>query len=302
MLLLCGTGALYFWLGDGGAGAALKDFLHLTEEVGETQMRQAAGSPEVENAAQSRLEEQEASAAAEPEDGVQAESPADAGEGAVGESAGTAEESPAQEESVVFGSVEDDYFEDALFLGDSRTVGMYEYGELEEIATFYASTGMTVYKLFEEKLAQFPGEKEPVSVEEALTRQQFGKIYLMLGINEMGRGTVESFTEVYAGIIEHLQELQPDAVIYIQAIMKVTTERSHKGDYITNEGIEERNKSIAELADGERVFFLDVNPVVCAADGGLTPEYTTDGVHLKAKYIGLWKDYLKENAVLTGAG
>jgi len=39
---------------------------------------------------------------------------------------------------------------------------------------------------------------------------------------------VESFMKAYGEAVQHLQELQPDAVIYLQAIMKVTTERSEQ--------------------------------------------------------------------------
>ncbi len=194
-------------------------------------------------------------------------------------------------------TVEDDYFADAVFIGDSRTVGMFEYGGLEETAAFYASTGLTVYKMFEAQIVQVPGERKKITVEEALQQNSFGKIYLMIGINEMGTGTVESFLEKYQEIVNHLKELQPDAVIYLQAIIKVTTERSAQGDYISNEGIIERNEGIAKLADNEKVFFLDVNPLICDETGGMIPEYTFDGVHLKAKYIGIWKDYLKSHAI-----
>ncbi len=212
---------------------------------------------------------------------------------------GTADtESMPDEPQIRIGRVEDDYFSDALFLGDSRTVGMYEYGGLEDIATFYASTGLTIYKLFDAQIAETPGEKEKITVEEALQQQSFRKIYIMVGINEMGRGTVESFAETYGAAVAHLQELQPEAVIYIQAILKVTTERSNQGDYINNEGIEARNEALSRLADGKKVFYLDPNQAVCDEDGGLVQDYTFDGVHLKAKYIGLWKEYLKDNAVL----
>ncbi|MDE7223930.1 MAG: hypothetical protein K2O34_09140, partial [Acetatifactor sp.] len=40
------------------------------------------------------------------------------------------EETLPPEPEIRFGRVEDDYFADALFLGDSRTVGMKEYGGL----------------------------------------------------------------------------------------------------------------------------------------------------------------------------
>lgn len=197
-----------------------------------------------------------------------------------------------------FVTVGDDYFSDALFLGDSRTVGMYEYGGLEDIATFYASTGLTVYKMFDAKIVSVPGQKKKISVEEALGQNSFRKIYLMIGINEMGTGTVETFAAKYKEAVDHLLTLQPDAIVYIQAIMKVTTERSGQGDYITNEGIDARNEAIAALADNDKVFYLDVNPQLCDDTGGMREDYTFDGVHLKAQYIEIWKNYLEEHAIV----
>ena len=204
--------------------------------------------------------------------------------------------------SPVYVTVEDDYFSDAVFIGDSRTVGMYEYGGLENISTFYASTGLTVYKLFSAEIVSLPGQKKKITVEEALQQNSFAKIYLMIGINEMGTGTVETFTEKYKEVVQHLQELQPDAIIYIQGIMKVTTERSNQGDYINNGGIDARNLELEKLADNRKIFYLDVNPLICDETGGMVPNYTFDGVHLKAKYIEIWKNFLKEHAVLSEDG
>jgi len=194
-------------------------------------------------------------------------------------------------------TVEDDYFSDAVFIGDSRTVGMFEYGGLEEISTFYASKGLTVYKMFDAEIVTVPGQNKKITVEEALQQNTFAKIYLMIGINEMGTGTVETFMEKYREAVAHLQELQPDAIIYLQGIIKVTAERSAQGDYINNEGIVARNDAIAQLADNEKIFYLDVNPLICDETEGMTASYTFDGVHLKAQYIEIWKDYLKTHAI-----
>lgn len=210
------------------------------------------------------------------------------------------EEIPVQEEGPLrweYTSVEEDYFDDALFIGDSRTVGLMEYAGLEEHAAFYASTGLTVYKLFDAQVVPVEGSKENISIEEALAEKQFSKIYLMIGINEMGTGTVESFLAEYEKAVAHLQELQPDAIIYIQAIMRVSAERSAKGDYIYNEGIDARNEGLSLLADNQKIFYLDVNPMISDEDGGLIQDYTFDGVHLKAKYIVIWKEFLMEHAV-----
>lgn len=213
----------------------------------------------------------------------------------------TSPETSDPEGGAAYQTVEDDYFADAVFIGDSRTVGMFEYGGLEETADFYASTGLTVYKLFDSEIVSVEGQRKKISVEQALLQNSYSKIYLMIGINEMGTGTVESFTAAYKEAVDHLLELQPDAILYIQGIIKVTTERSEQGDYITNEGIEARNEALSQLADNERIFYLDVNPEICDETGGMEPSYTFDGVHLKAQYIDIWKTFLKEHAVAPHA-
>lgn len=215
-----------------------------------------------------------------------------------GEGAAGLPEIPESDGGVVYHTVEDDYFADAVFIGDSRTVGMLEYGGLEETADFYASTGLTVYKMFSSEIVAVEGQRKKISVEQALSQNSYAKIYLMIGINEMGTGTVESFVEAYQEAVDHLLELQPDAILYIQGIIKVTTERSEQGDYINNEGIEARNEALSQLADNERIFYLDVNPEICDETGGMETSYTFDGVHLKAQYIDIWKTYLKEHAII----
>ncbi len=209
--------------------------------------------------------------------------------------AGIADGETAQQEwSYV--SVDESYFDDAVFIGDSRTVGLYDYAGLDH-AVFYASSGLTVYKLFEDPDGKFKDGNWTENIGTALERQQFKKVYLMIGINEMGTGDVDYFIRHYADAVERIRQLQPDAIIYLESIMRVTTERSEQGDYINNQGIDERNQRIAELADNETVFYLDVNSVVCDESGGLNPEYTFDGVHLYAQYIDIWKQYLMEHAV-----
>ena len=190
----------------------------------------------------------------------------------------------------------EDYFDDALFIGDSRTVGLSEYSGLSN-TTFYCSTGLSVYKIFSAQIIPDEASKKKITIEEALTKNKFSKIYLMLGINEMGTGDVDSFIEKYGDVVSRLQELQPDAIIYLESIMKVSGERSAKGDYINNEGIDERNIEIEKLADEKTIFYLDVNSAVCDSNGDLDASFTFDGVHLKASYISLWKQYLLEHVV-----
>lgn len=201
-------------------------------------------------------------------------------------------------ESYEFQTVTEDYFDDAVFIGDSRTVGLYEYAGMEERADFFAKISLTIYDVFTEKIVKDEVAGRKITVEDALSRKQYGKVYLMLGINELGTGTTESFMKEYKAVVDRLQELQPDAVIFVQGIMRVTGEKNEKDLIFNNTNINEKNAEIAKLADNERIFYIDVNEAVCDEDGNLNEEYTIDEIHLKAKYYGIWKDFLLQHGVV----
>ena len=212
---------------------------------------------------------------------------------------GTSGEQTDGQETSSFTQVQDSYFDDALFIGDSRTVGLYEYGGFQESTTFFGKTSLTIYDLFEEpeKFARLSDGKK-ATLEEALTERKFGKIYIMLGINELGRGTTESFFNVYADAVNRIRMLQPDAVIFIQGIMRVGEEKNNTDKIFNNTNINERNQAISLMADNRTIFYLEVNDAVCDENGNLISEYTFDQIHLKAKYYQLWKDYLFAHGIV----
>lgn len=180
------------------------------------------------------------------------------------------------------------YFDDALFIGDSRTVGLYEYGTLKN-ADYFCSVGLASYKIDSEYVDGY-------SIYDKLSANQYGKIYVMLGINECGNDfdyTVNSFTN----LINTIKEYQPDAYIYILASLHVTQVRQSQGDTITNENIDRLNVAQGELADNQTVFYLDVNEIFDDSEGNLMAECSNDGVHVLAKYYQTWCEWLCRNTV-----
>lgn len=190
-----------------------------------------------------------------------------------------------------FVQVEESYFDDALFIGDSRTVGLRDYTDLSEHADFLCETSLTIYKVMEEKF------KGMGTVEAVLSQKDYRKIYLMVGINELGRGTTEDFMEKYTEVVDKLHELEPEAKIIIQANMKVSGEKSSSDAIFNNENIISRNHAIATLADNETFFYIDMNEAVCDDNGDLNAEYTHDQIHLLGKYNELWKQFLMTHGV-----
>lgn len=205
------------------------------------------------------------------------------------------QEAVPENEPLEFVTVDRDYFSDAIFIGDSRTVGLFEYGGLDD-TTFYATVGMNVYDLWNEAFCEIDGQK--VTLEQALTAREYGKIYFQIGINEMGRGTVDGFMEAYAASVARFRELQPNAVIFVQGIMKVAKEKSDSDAIFNNAGISERNERIAALADGIDIFYIDMNEAVCDEEGNLNAELTFDNIHLFGSKYGAWVDFLLAHGIL----
>lgn len=202
---------------------------------------------------------------------------------------------PAEEGQYAFTQVPADYFDDALFIGDSRVTGVALYSDWDNL-TYYAESGMTIYNMFQSKVAKVDGQT--MTIEEALQKCSFGKIYLEIGINEMGTGTVDSFMEAYEAAVAKLQELQPDAIIYVCGIMYVKQSKSESDPIFNNPAIQEKNDRIAQLADGENIFYLDINEVVTDESGHLNPDYTWDEVHLLGKYDVIWLEYFSSHGIV----
>lgn len=188
---------------------------------------------------------------------------------------------------------------DALFIGDSRTVGLCEYSEMQN-TDFFANVGMTVYNI-RKKTVSVPGIGK-VTLDELLEGKKYDRIYLMLGINEIGYKT-ENTVKKYRELIGFIQEKQSASTIFIQANLHVDKDRSSKDAVINNPAINALNRAISEIADGINIFYLDANTVFDDENGDLSADKTDDGTHPYAKYYSEWGRWLEtQTRTLTGKG
>ena len=190
--------------------------------------------------------------------------------------------------------VEDDYFADTVFLGDSRTEGFYLYSGLEEGMYLYA-VGATVESVFTKPTQETEAGKVPML--DALAELECGKVYIMLGANELGWPRSEAFHDQYGKVIDRIREDHPDAEVVIQSILPVSAVQESKGSYVNNGRIQTYNAILEELALEKECPYLNVSEAVTGEDGCLRPELTTDGIHLNTAGCKEWLNYLKTHAV-----
>ena len=188
------------------------------------------------------------------------------------------------------------YFNDAAFLGDSRTLGISDYAGLDG-ADFYCDSGMTIFKVLEPEGVTYQKTGSKVDLSQVLQQKQYGKIYIMLGMNELGYGNTTTYLDKYREVVEQIREWQPDAVIYIMANLHVSREKNNLSSEFNNININDKNAAAASLANGTDVFYLDANPIYTDAEGFLDSELTFDGVHMYAQHYDKWREFLMEHAV-----
>lgn len=190
-------------------------------------------------------------------------------------------------------AVGDDYFDDALFIGDSRVEGLQLLSGISN-GTFYVEKGLNVKKIINNDIANVDGKK--MTVYEALGKKKFGKIYIKSGINELGWIYPKVFIKEYTEIIEKIKELQPDATIYVQSIIHVSKHESDTSDVYKNDRIDDYNNMILDMVKSEGVYYVDVNEEF-DDNGALKADAASDGIHLKASYCKEWLDFLKKHTV-----
>ena len=193
--------------------------------------------------------------------------------------------------------VDNSYFDDAAFVGDSRTDGFMIYSGIGT-GTNLTSNGLSIFKLEEKKALTIGGQE--YTLLEALALEQYGKVYLSLGVNELGYFDDQGFYDNYCKAIDHIRALQPNAVIYIQGLIPLnegqiaaTTGRT----YLTNDHLRVYNDLMKKAAQEKQVVYLDLYSEFVDENGALPEDGSHDGVHLTKAYCQRWLEYLKTHTV-----
>lgn len=197
-------------------------------------------------------------------------------------------------ETYTFTASDKSYFDDALFIGDSRTAGLQKYGTLDN-ADYFASAGLNLYTLGRTKVETADGSK--IKLEDMLTHNAYGKVYIMLGINELGYD-FDTTVQKYGELIDYIFTLQPDAILYVCANMHVNKLRSDLDEIHNNPAIDRMNEQIAMFADQEKIFYIDINPTFDDEEGNLAQEYISDDTHLMGIYYETWCEWYMQNTII----
>lgn len=188
-----------------------------------------------------------------------------------------------------------DYFDDALFVGDSITEGIKLYDVMNN-ATILASTGVNLNTLYTKAAITLDdGSKVPIlDATAAAVEGHPGKIYLMMGVNSL-LSDEDTFRTDYGRVVDTLISQHPEAILYIQSILPVTAAYEQKPEAVTdNAKIDRYNEVLKELAAEKGVYYLNVAEVFKDENGCLPASASpNDGIHFGSSWYRTWFDYLR---------
>ncbi len=131
---------------------------------------------------------------------------------------------------------------------------------------------------------------------DAVLKGKPAKIFLLIGINDVSRGTpADTIVKRIGLIIQKVKQCSPKTKLYLQSVLPVTDyykkfER-HTSRWQT---VPEINKELKMIAAKENLTYIDLySHFVDEETGKMNVEYTNDGVHLLGKGYKKWVEIIK---------
>ena len=210
---------------------------------------------------------------------------------------------PEPEDTVAWGEplpknatpVGEEWFDDAIFIGDSLTQGLSAYNLLDSDKVV-ASTGINPQSILTKDCIEQP-DGSTVTVLHAIASEHPAKIYVMLGSNGVAFIGKDKLVELYGEFVDNLKSAHPDSDIYLQSILPVTHAKETEDDRYANSKIDEYNAAIMQMAGEKKVYYVNVAEAIKDENGCLPADVGADGMHFGPSTYNLWLDYLREHYV-----
>lgn len=226
-------------------------------------------------------------------------------------------EASAQENSADASTTDDDapagepvdaeWFNDAVFVGDSVTLKLSYYAENGELgdADFLCAGSLgynnALMDLDEEGNVHPTIGSVKYTVDEGVKELGKKKVFIMLGMNDIGLYGVDGTIDAMYKLTDRILEKTPDAALYLQSVTPMI-EGNTLGN-LTNESIKEFDEKLKEACKKKNYKYLNVASAVSDENGNLIYDYCGDpptednpdgmGLHFTDTGCSKWAEYLK---------
>ena len=142
------------------------------------------------------------------------------------------------------------YLNRCVFLGDSRTVAMVNYGFFNDDAAL-AQIGISHSAFASNKFINNAGKE--YTLKSYLKSHQAPVIYILLGVNGVNDSSEKHYRNTFISLIDSVAEMAPNSNIVLVAIGPVDDNGIYKNN-VQNAMIDKYNKFLLETAKEKHIF------------------------------------------------
>ena len=188
-------------------------------------------------------------------------------------------------------TIDQAWFDDALFVGDSITGMLSSYtllnGGLGQADVIYANS-YSCHGAVEEDL-KLPYQGERLSMAELAEKTGAGKVFFLLSMNDLSR-TPEQVLDCWDIVIEDIRSRCPDTELFIQSGTPLFTETG----YMNNENVELLNEALKNFCLENDCVYVDIAQGLKDENGNMQGKFSLDYAHFNGEGCKVWIEALMD--------
>ena len=199
--------------------------------------------------------------------------------------------------------VSSSYFDDVVFVGDSVSLGLNYYeaasdvlGKAQFLTAGSLGSGNALGAVTEQSVhPRYNGQK--MKIEKAIPLTGAKKVYIMLGMNDIGAYGVDKSAENFRTLCKKIKQEAPDVRIFVQSVTPRVNQGAKSDNVkLNNQNITSYNKKLAAICQQEGWYFVNGAEFMFDSTGHLIRSYCSDpdgmGMHFSYEGCKAWVDYL----------
>ncbi len=208
-------------------------------------------------------------------------------------------------------AVDDTFFDDAVFVGDSvslklsyyvekvrNDIGLECLGQAEFLCSGSLGFANALWDIDDPNNVHPLYKGETYLVQDGIAATGAKKVFIMLGMNDFALYGTEETIENAKTLIGKILDKTPDASIYIQSVTPIVSGKE-AGEF-NNANIVVLNEALKKMCSENGYKYINVAEVMADDSGCLKSEYCSDpdsqGIHFTDEACEKWIKYLQENA------
>ena len=191
-------------------------------------------------------------------------------------------------------STRNGYLGRCVFLGDSRTVAMVNFGLINDDAAL-AQIGISHPSFKNNTFINNAGKQ--YTLKSYLAAHQAPVIYIALGVNGINDPSEDHYKNTFVDLIDTVMDQAPNSNIVLMSIGPVNDNGAYKKT-VQNSWIEKYNAFLLQTAEEKHIFYLNVSEILTASNGQVRSEYDAgDGLHYNSEGCRAILEYIVHHPV-----